>query len=259
MDRIKVEQIIADFLDRKGPLDTLDDSEATFYENFSLLPINSFAAGKNEHFQHTGTATLIAPTFQASPAGGGISITTQTGSPASGDESRLWPLAQSAWSMNIKPVATGQRTIFDYNVRVGASIAATGIRAGLKLTDTAVIATDADQALFVFDTSDTANFGPAGVGTFTASANWVCMVSIAGDDVAFDTGVPVAANTDYWLNIRLNASGQAEFRINDSLKYTSGVLTATAALLPAPLQVVTRTTAAKVHGIRDCRKTRTYV
>jgi len=100
----------------------------------------------------------------------------------------------------------------------------------LKLTNTSVVATDDNQAFFRFEAS--------------VSANFQAINSIAGDDVAADTGVVVAASASYHLRIEIDGGRNARFFINDTLVATSDQLPDATDLVPF-IGVQTKTTAAK--------------
>ena len=91
--------------------------------------------------------------------------------------------------------------------------------AGLKLTNTPVIATDDDQAFFRFAPADN-------------SGKWAAVNSIGGTDDAADSGVTVAASTVYHLAISISAARVATFYINGVLVETTAALTDAVDLIP---------------------------
>jgi hypothetical protein len=149
-------------------------------------------------------------------AEGGVVLQTDG---ASGDQVILLPhldTNQSSWSQ----VTWGTDRQVEWNavLKTGTSIANIVIWAGLKLTNTSVIATDNDQVFFRFADAD--------------SAYWQAIASIGGTDVTTTTTVAVAASTEYHLRIVVNSSRVASFYINEALVYTSGALTDATDLIP---------------------------
>lgn len=122
---------------------------------------------------------------------------------------------QTAWTGI--PWGTENQVIWEAVIRTGASVAAIVIWAGLKLTNTATVATDDDQAFFRFD---------------AAVANWEATYSIGGTDTEVDTGVVVAANTNYYFRIEIDSSRVAHFFINDKEVAQSTALTNDVDLIP---------------------------
>lgn len=115
-------------------------------------------------------------------------------------------------------------------IKTAASIADVTIYAGLKLTNTDTIATDADQVFFRFDDS--------------VSAFWVAVDSIGGTDVSTTTTVTVAVSTEYHLRIVIDSDRIAKFYINEALVRTTTALTDAVDLIPY-IGVVANTGAAK--------------
>lgn len=228
------------------PLGRTDGKWYTVYEDFELLPpVGAAAAGKGTNFSITGTGTVPVPAFAALANGrGGIKLATRTTSAADNDEARLFPFATNArWGQTIGPLANNEFEI-EGIVRTDTAITETQIYFGFKLTDTGVVATDANQALFLYDTDNTTSFGPAGTGTLTASANWLAIQSTAGDDVSLTLASPiaVAASTsvaatsmtgEYKFRINVGVDRIARYYINNGLYATGTVaLPTTAALIP---------------------------
>jgi hypothetical protein len=111
---------------------------------------------------------------------------------------------------------TDSQLMFSAPIVTGSAVTC-HIIAGWSLTQTKVLATDADKCCFYYNNTTTnANYGPAGVGTLAASANWQCIWSIGGSDYFIDTGIPVLASTLYRLHIVLDASRIPTFYINDA-------------------------------------------
>jgi len=168
-------------------------------------------------FEVLGTnMTSALCTYSATSAG--IVMTTAG---ADNDQGILAPALTaglSAWT-GIK-WGTENQTIWEAAITTGDDIT-TGVLlwAGLKLTNTPVIATDADQAFFRFSTDD-------------ADTNWMIESSIANTDTATDTGLAVAINTIYRLKIVITAARTAQFFINDYMYFESAALTNDVNLIP---------------------------
>lgn len=200
----------------------------SMYDPFDLLPpVGATAAQKDLHFSITGTGTVPTP---VAAARGGVSIASRTTSAADNDEARLFPFTASSWGI-ATPTASGKRQLIETTISL-AQIAETQFYFGWKLTDTGVVATDANQALFLFDTDNTANFGPAGSGTLTASANWIFVNSVGGNDVAINSGRPVAASTNYRLGVLIDTDQRARFLIDGKVIATAVTPITSGNLLP---------------------------
>ncbi len=201
------------------PVDTLDVGFNTRYslvEDYKRLPsINaSIGVATNLDFEVLGTNASADDVTYGSTLG---AIQLQTDG-ADNDQVIILPhldTSQTAWT-GIE-WGTENQTIWEAVIRTDASIADIVIWAGLKLTNTSVVATDANQVFFRFD---------AGV------ANWEAVDSIADTDVETDTGVPVAAATTYHLKIEINSARKAKFFINDALVHMTAALTDNIDLIP---------------------------
>ena len=101
----------------------------------------------------------------------------------------------------------------------GAAITNSIVWAGLKLTNTDVVATDNDQCYFRYE--DGVNTG-----------KWQAVSSIGGADDAADSGVTVALSTVYHLVIDIAADRTAAFYINGVLVETSAALTDATDFIP---------------------------
>jgi len=166
-------------------------------------------------FEILGTnSTSALSTFAAE---GGITITTDV---LAADQMILAPhldANQSGWTQ--VTWGTDQSTRWECRLRTGASIADAIIWAGLKLTNTAVTITDANQVFFRYE---------EGVVT----GNWQAIDSIANVDNAVDSSVTVAINTDYHLVIEIDSARLARFYIDGVLISTSAALTTAVDLIP---------------------------
>ena len=150
-------------------------------------------------------------------AEGGIQLQTDG---AASDSVVLLPhldADQSAWTQ--VTWGTDQKTRWECRVKTGSGIGGTILWAGLKLTLTYATATDDDQVFFRYENG-------------VDSGNWQAVSSIGGTDDAADTGVTVAASTDYHLVIDIDADRIARFYINGVLVKTTTALTDAVDLIP---------------------------
>jgi hypothetical protein len=211
------------------------DRDWVAYNNFQAVPAAAIAAGNNQDVRFIGTGTptcILATAANAGQPGGALLGTTAAAGP---DTCVLDPYATSGFTGPFTPALLSQ-TVFDAVVRTVASIATMSIVAGLKLTTAAagtVVATDANQALFVFDTDAIAGWNPGSTAP-AASPNWLCVVSVAGADFFIDSGVLVQANKDYRLKILIRPDGVPQFSINNlpGKVTNAGAMTAASALRP---------------------------
>lgn len=150
-------------------------------------------------------------------AEGGVKLLTAG---ADGDEAILLPhlnANQSAW--NKFTWGTDQETYWESLILSGAAITNNIIWAGLKLTNTEVKITDADQVYFRYENG-------------VAGGNWEIIDSIGGTDVVTDTGVAVAVDSAYHVAIEIDSLRRARCYLNGVLEYTSGALTTAKDLIP---------------------------
>lgn len=150
-------------------------------------------------------------------AEGGIKLETDGGGT---DSVILLPhlnAGQSPWTSFTW--GTDQETIWEGHLKTGSAITAQVLWAGLKLTNTSVMATDNEQAYF--------RFAPG-----TNSGKWEAIYSIGGTDVAVDTGVTVAADTEYHLKVAINSARVPLFYINGALVATGTALADATDLIP---------------------------
>jgi len=149
---------------------------------------------------------------------GGIEMKT---SGADGDECILVPhldANQTAW--NLVTWGTDKEVEWECFIESGGAVTNFIFWAGLKLTNTEVKATDADQVYFRVEN---------GVN----SGKWETIYSIGGTDTVADSGVAaVTAGTKYHLKITIDTLRIARFYIDDVLVATSTALTDTTDLKP---------------------------
>jgi len=182
------------------------DADATAAAN-TVIKTASNAANKD--FEILGTNADIAD-FSWDTIAGGVKMTTGG---ADNDQLIILPhldSKQSAWTGVLW--GTENQVIWEVAIRTGASIATILIWAGLKLTNDPTIATDDDQIYFRFDTD-------------VPDTNIQIISSIGGVDTTTDSGVALAASTNYNLRIEIDSSRKAHFYINNVEKYISTALT----------------------------------
>jgi len=160
-----------------------------------------------------GNASDLDVTFSTTVAG--IQLQTDGGS---GDAIIVLPHLDSlytAWTGVLW--GTENQLIWEAVIRTGAAVTSVTMWAGLKLTNTETVATDDNQVYFRFD-----------VGV----ANWECVSSIGGTDTETDSGVVVAAATNYYFRIEIDADRVASFFINDAKVAQTTALTDNIDLIP---------------------------
>lgn len=168
--------------------------------DFEILGTNAAAAGATH-------GTTVA----------GLEMTT-----AGADNDQLIVLPhldtnQTAWTDTLW--GTENQVCWEAVMKTDSAILTTLIWAGLKLTNTPVIATDADQAYFRFSTDD-------------SDTNWRIIHSIGDTDVNNDSGVAVAASTIYYFRIEIDKDRLAHFFINNKEVYRSSAMTNDVDLIP---------------------------
>ena len=142
---------------------------------------------------------------------GGITMTT---SGADADEIIIAPhtdTQETGWE--IVTWGTDQETEWEAVIQTGAAITNCAIWAGLKLQELDVVATDADQVFFRYE---------SGVN----SGKWEAVSSIGGTDSQSDSGVlAVTTDTTYHLKITIDIDRVARMYIDDVLVKTTAALT----------------------------------
>ena len=114
---------------------------------------------------------------------------------------------------------TENEVIWEASVRTGAAVTTVLYWAGLKLTNIPTVATDDDKVYFRFSTDDT-------------DTTWKIVYSIADTDVTVDSGVTVAAATNYNLRIEIDSDRKAHFFIDNVKVAVSTALTNDIDLIP---------------------------
>jgi len=139
---------------------------------------------------------------------------------ADGDSIILLPHLDTGYSpWTTMTWGTDNEVHWECQIQTGAAITNSIIWAGLKETNTNVVATDDDQAYFRYEN---------GVG----SGLWQCVSSIAGTDTSTNSTVTVAASTNYHLKIVISSTRTASFYINGAHVTTTAALTDATDLIP---------------------------
>ena len=183
-------------------------------EYFDLLPgVNGDLASTtestntpvNRSFEILGTNhTSALATYSATVAG--MTITTDT---ADQDRMIVAPhldTKQGAWTGT--KWGTENQVHWECGIRTSAAIDNQKIWAGLKLTNDQLPQTDANQAYFYFATD--ATNGQA-LSTYTPL---YFIYSVAGTDYLTNTGITVAASTNYHLKIKFDSDRKMEIFVN---------------------------------------------
>lgn len=168
-------------------------------ETFKRAPLLNASVGVAANLDWELQGTNAANSNVNFADGGGIVLTTAG---ADNDQMILAPHADTKqtglanWKWN-----TNDRVGFACRIKTDAVITGALIVAGLGLTAAMDEGTDDDQILFTYDTdnSDT---------TFKVN------VSIDGSDEEYDTGVTVAADTDYILEMKIDGQRIPRFWID---------------------------------------------
>lgn len=187
-------------------------------ENFEQRPGLNASVGItfNPNFEILGTNVAEANVSWGATVGG---IEMKTAG-ADNDQVIILPhldSEQTAWT----EVKWGTENQVIWEAVIKTSDVTTGILiwAGLKLTNTPVVATDADQAFFRYSTDD-------------SDTNWEIVNSIGGVDTTSDSGVAVEASTIYYFRIEIDSSRQAHYFINNKEVYRSSAMTNDVDLIP---------------------------
>jgi len=158
----------------------------------------------NKNFETLGTNyTTALTTFPGTQAG--ILMTTAT---ADQDQAILLPhldTNQSAWSK----VLWGTENQVEWECSI--NLAATDnqkVWAGLKLTNDQLPETDANQAYFYYASDGT---NGQSLSTFTP---WYFIQSVGGTDYLTNTGVTVAASTNYHFRISIDSDRKPSVFVN---------------------------------------------
>jgi hypothetical protein len=162
----------------------------------------------NKNFEVLGTNMTSALSTRNATAAG-ITLTTAT---ADQDQAILLPhldANQTGWSGT--KWGTENQTVWECSINTNA-IDNQKLWAGLKLTNDQLVATDADQAYFKFQTDATNS------EAFTDFTVWHFIYSVGGTDHISALPITVAANTIYHLKIEIDSSRQVSIFV-DGIQY----------------------------------------
>ena len=202
-------------------------------DSASALAITQAA---NKNFETLGTNyTTALTTFSATQAG--ITMTTAT---ADQDQAILLPhldTNQTAWS--------GTKWGTENSVEWECSISLPALDnqkvwAGLKLTNDQLVATDANQVFFKYQTDATNS------EAFTDFAKWHFVHSIGGTDYISRLPITVAVDTPYHFKIKIDSDRKATIYVNGiqyNVTSTSGSTGGTAVTAVQPGKTATKTAA----------------
>ena len=158
----------------------------------------------NRNFEALGTnMTTALCTFNATSAG--IVLTTAT---ADQDQAIIAPhldTNQTAWQ--VTKWGTENQVEWECSINTNA-IDNQKLWAGIKLTNDQLVATDADQAYFKFQTDATNS------EAFTDFTVWHFIYSVGGTDYISALPITVAANTIYHLKISIDSDRKASIFVN---------------------------------------------
>jgi len=166
-------------------------------------------------FEILGTnATSSLCTYNAE---GGLTLTTAG---ADGDGEFLVPhldANQSPWTQFTW--GTDKETAWSCSFETGADITNIIVWAGLKLTNTDVVVTDADQVFVRFEDD-------------VAAGIFQVISSIGGTDTTTASTITVAVSTTYKIVISIDSARLARVYINGALIYTTTALTTAVDFIP---------------------------
>jgi hypothetical protein len=180
----------------------------------------------NPIYTLTGTGTPNV-SYDASNGYGGMLLTT---SATNLHQAIVHPNSSSGHNaLNSGIFKTGSRLEFQTSVifPVVPGTLDYSFCAGLKLTETPLIATDDHQAMFIFGNSTAL----VGGSTLASTTNFLFAYSIGGTDYITDLGLPVVANREYHLKFLMDKNRKIKVFINGiqfGLTSTSGSMGTTA-------------------------------
>ena len=190
----------------------------------------------NRNWEALGTnMTTALATFATTSAG---ILATTAG--ADEDQAILTPhldTAATAWAGTLW--GTENSVSFETSIMLPA-LDNQKVWAGLKLTNDQLVATDANQIFFKFQTDATNS------EAFTTFANWHVVHSIADTDYISRLPIAVAANTPYHLKIEIDSDRKATVFVNGvqyNLTGTSGSTGGTAVTAVQPGVAATKSAA----------------
>ena len=178
------------------------DADATAAANTAIRLAEKVA---NKDFEALGTSmTTALCTFDTTRAG--IIITTGGTDQNQAIIAPHLDTNQTSWQT--VPWGTENQVIWECSVTTAASIADIKLWSGLKLTNDQLIATDADQAFFKFQTDATNS------EAFSDYTLLHFVHSIGGTDYISALPITVAADTQYHLKIVIDSGRKAAIYVN---------------------------------------------
>lgn len=165
--------------------------------DFGSLASSSKYRG-SDFFTITGINSKI-PSFDGTNGYSGVKLTTNA---AVNDQSILFSNLSSDTAISNGLFKPGSKLEFETSV-VFPSIPDPvdySFVAGLKLTSTPLVATDATQAMFIFGNSTPL----VGGSTLASTTNLMFAYSIGGTDYITNLGLPIVADRVYHLKIKMN-------------------------------------------------------
>jgi hypothetical protein len=200
-------------------------------DSASALAITQAA---NKNFETLGTNyTTALTTFSATQAG--ITMTTAT---ADQDQAILLPhldTNQTAWSGT--KWGTENQVEWECSISLPA-LDNQKVWAGLKLTNDQLVATDANQMFFKYQTDATNS------EAFTDFTKWHFVHSVAGTDFISQLPITVAADTQYHFKIEVDSDRKAAIFVNGiqyNVTTTSGSTGGTAVTAVQPGKAAVKT------------------
>lgn len=170
-----------------------------------VFKAGSTGVGKNVNFEVLGTNMTTALATRSAT----IAAVNLNTAGADQDQAIACPhldAGQTAWT-GVKWGSENQ-TEWEGLVRTSSAIDNQKIWAGLKLTNDQLPQTDADQAYFYFATDGT---NGQALSSFTP---WYFIYSVGGTDYLTNTGLSVAASTNYHFRIAIDSDRKVSIFIN---------------------------------------------
>jgi hypothetical protein len=184
------------------------NANATDLDGVTTIRIAEKVANKDFEVLGVNMTTALV-TFPDDENSCGINLKTGT---SVNDQAILLPhlvTNQTAWSgckWN-----TSKEVEWDCAIKTSDNIVNICIWAGLKLTNTPTIATNDDQAYFIFATDNNDN-----LATLTTNANLHFVYSKADKDYITDLGLKVEVSTLYRLKIKMDSSNKVSIFVNEA-------------------------------------------
>lgn len=203
---------------------------ATTTGTFKVIPVfgnlDASIHQFNPNYTITGTGTPYVDYIDSENSDyvyGGMYLFTSADS--ANDQVILHPNPSNGHNaLNSGVLKTGSRLEFQTSVIFPSIATNFSFFAGLKLTATPLIATDADQAMFCFGQASPLN------ASLPSTTNFVFAYSVGGTDYMTNLGLPVVADREYHLKFVMDKNRKIKVFINGvqfGLSSASGTYTAT--------------------------------